>query len=217
MNMTISDLIQQVSQSLQNINQVFSQTPYNIQFLQNIGMNLAQGKGPDPRQPQLQPTQPLPTPTPTSAPAYRHPIYDSPEYLNNPKGLKLDEMLSAAKQMEENWGVPSHYFMDTSAYESSGGKVLEQTTKGPGIGPVQFEMPLSPDLIQEAGPDFNELDFNPKSATDSADLYGRLLKKGRFDRWGVPYNDWGSIPKLLEELYTSEEINRYIANPKNQF
>jgi hypothetical protein len=165
------------------------------------------------------------------APKYRHDIYNKPLSPRD-QGVKIDELLSGTAQASQKYNVPQDLLMDIPAIESSGGQFPHQLSGGPGRGPYQFEVDgegkLAPDLQRLVGDDFNVF-----SATDSADLAGRLISQQGLSRWGtpkmsaqgIPGGTWGSLDNQkktnpldrLSGLYDPKtELNPYLT-PTRQF
>lgn len=159
-----------------------------------------------------------PTPTPTPEPKqYRNPIYENQIYKSNQNPVvKFDEMLAGAQEASQRWEVPLDLLMDIPAIESSGGQFGNQMSGGPAVGPYAFEMPLKDDIQAIVNKIFPDSEFNPLSATDSANLAGYLIKNKQLQRWGKPDGTWGSLNNpnntngKLTDYYSPEELNPYL-------
>jgi len=121
----------------------------------------------------------------------------------------FEQLLSGAQIASERTGVPADLLMDISGAETSGGQNLNQFGGAPGQGYYQFE----PETLRDLGSN-----IDPYSATESAGLAADLIKKRQLSRWGTPEGNWGTLnnPKnkngKLTELYTKEELNKYLSD-----
>lgn len=117
--------------------------------------------------------------------------------------------------------------MDISGIETSGGRNTTQFDRSgnpvPGGGQGQF--------MFEPGQAYLPENFNPYSATESAQLAKERITGGNLNNWGVPQDvalrDWGKYWGSLDnpnnnngsmiEFYTPEELNPYISNKNWKF
>jgi len=143
----------------------------------------------------------------------------------NPNSFQ--ELLSGAQLSSEKYGVPAEMLMDIAGIEGSGRLNIDQRNsagdivEGSGQGAFQFE----------PGQSYLPENWDPYSATASADLAGQRISEGHLSNWGVPKEIakrdwgkyWGSVDNpnnsngMLTDLYAAAELNKYIPNKEYQF
>ncbi len=150
--------------------------------------------------PQIEPT-PTPTPTPTVEP--RNPNWGTWK-RQNPKGF--EEILAGAMAASERTGVPADLLMDLSGLETSGGTQLDPPEGHTARGYFMFNEPtLSDPYLPVEVPQ----DFDPMSATQSAQLAAELMKKQQLGRWSVAKGK-GAGGNSLGDFYSPEELSPYL-------
>lgn len=156
---------------------------------------------PQARAAQMPAASPSPTPTPQIQP--RNPNWEVWQ-RQNPKGF--EELLAGARQASERHGVPADMLMDMSGLETSGGLQMNPPAGHTARGYFMFNEPtLSDPYLPVDVPE----DFDPMSATDSADLAAQLMKKKQMGRWAVA-NGKGAGGNSMRDFYSPEELSPYL-------
>lgn len=150
-----------------------------------------------------QKTAPTPSPSPTPMVSPRNPNWQTWQ-RQNPKGF--EELLSGAQLASQKHGVPADMLMDMSGLETSGGLQLDPPAGHTARGYFMFNEPtLNDPYLPATVPD----DFDPMSATQSADLAAQLIKKKQLGRWAVAKGK-GAGGDSLSDFYSPEELAPYL-------